>query len=188
VRTLYVNRRGFSDGSRAVLQAVTDGMNLTPINPSMLQERDGIIAAALAQPVADLAAADATDVREGFRIRGMGFSASVQSATSVTEAFDSADLAAGSATVTSGNNLLEPNECNTLDIPLVNNSGNPATGITAVLSSTTPGVTVTQPNSAYPDIAAGANANNTTPFQVSIDNTVACYTSASFSLTVTWTG
>jgi len=188
VRTLYVNRRGFSDGSRAVLQAVTDGMKLTPINPTMLQERDGIIAAALAQPVADLAAADATDVREGFRIRGMGFSASVQSATSVTEAFDSADLAAGSATVTSGNNLLEPNECNTLDIPLVNNSGNPATGITAVLSSTTPGVTVTQPNSAYPDIAAGANANNTTPFQVSIDNTVACYTSASFSLTVTWTG
>ena len=39
-----IARRGFADGTRASLQVVTDGMKLTPINPNMLQERDGIIA------------------------------------------------------------------------------------------------------------------------------------------------
>ena len=98
-------------------------------------------------------------------------------------------ITAGTATVTSGNNLLEPNECNTLDVPLSNIGDVGATAISAVLSTTTPGITVTQPNSAYPNIPAnGGPTNNTTPYQVSIDNTVACFTTASFTLTVTYTG
>lgn len=190
VRALMVQRLGFAAGTTRVLQVVTDGMKLAPANPDMLQERDAIIAAASALPAAPEAAADVVDVREGFRIRGMGFSASVQSATAVTEAFDSADLgASGTATVTSGNNLLEPNECNTLNVPLVNNSGNTATAISAVLSTTTPGVTITQPNSAYPDIPGGGGpVNNTTLFEVSVDNTVACFSNVNFTLTVTWSG
>jgi hypothetical protein len=65
---------------------VTDGMKLAPLNPTFLQERDAIIAAATAY-----SAEDAADVREGFRRRGMGFSASIQSTSpaAVTEAFDS---------------------------------------------------------------------------------------------------
>ena len=189
VRALMIARGGFNVGTTKVLQVVTDGMKLTPINPNMLQERDGIIAAAAALPVAPEAALDAADVREGFRRRGFGFSASVQSATAVTEAFDSASILANTATVTSGNNLLEPNECNTLNVPISNNATVDATAISAVLSSTTPGITVTQPNSAYPNITAGGGPiNNTTPYQVSIDNTVACFTSASFTLTVTYAG
>ena len=122
----------------------------------------------------------------------MGFSASIQSAappTAVTEAFDSASVASGTPSVTSGNNLLEPNECNTLNVPLVNNAAVDATAIVAELSSTTPGITVTQPNSAYPNIAAGGGpTNNTTPYQVSVANSVACFTQANFTLTVTYTG
>ncbi|MBK6749119.1 MAG: M36 family metallopeptidase [Acidobacteria bacterium] len=188
VRSLFIARNGFATGTRDVLQAVTDGMKLTPINPNMLQERDGIIAAAAAMPLAPQNAGYVLDVREGFRRRGFGFSASVTSATVVTEAFDSADLTAGNGTVTSGNFLLEPNECNTMDVPVTNNSGNPATAISAVLSSATPGVTITQPNSAYADLAGGASGTNTTPFQVSLDNTVACFSSVNFTLTVTFTG
>lgn len=190
VRALMIARSGFTTGTRDVLQIVTDGMKLTPINPNMLQERDGIIAAASALPLSPENAGYVVDVREGFRLRGFGFSASVQSSTAVTEAFDSASLSSGgAATVTSGNNLLEPNECNTLNIPLTNNAGVPATGISAVLSTTTPGITVTQANSAYPDIAAGGGPiNNTTPYQVSVDNTVACFTTANFTLTVTYAG
>ncbi|MGI8811099.1 MAG: M36 family metallopeptidase [Pyrinomonadaceae bacterium] len=191
VRTKFVQRLGFAAGTTRVLQVVTDGMKLAPLNPTFLQERDAIIAGASALPAAPEAAADVLDVREGFRIRGMGFSASVQTASpaAVTEAFDSPDLTASTATVTSGNNLLEPNECNTLNVPITNNSANAATGITAVLSSTTPGITVTQASSAYPDMAGGAGPiNNTTPFQVSIANTVACFTTANFTLTVTYTG
>ena len=189
VRGLYVARRGFASGTTAVLDHVTNGMKLAPLNPDMLQERDAIIATALAGAVSPQTAADAADVREGFRIRGMGYSASVQSASSVTEAFDAPTVAGSTATVTSGNNLLEPNECNTLNVALNNNAPQNATGITAVLSSTTAGITVTQPYWAYPEIpAVGLNVANSTPYQVSIDNSVACYTSASFTLTITYTG
>jgi hypothetical protein len=74
-------------------------------------------------------------------------------------------------------------------VPVSNNSANAATGITAVLSSNTPGITVTQPNSAYPDMAGGAGpVNNTTAYQVQVDNTVACFTTANFTLTVTYSG
>ena len=189
IRALMITRGGFNVGTTKVLQVVTDGMKLTPVNPSMLQERDGIIAAAAALPVAPEAAADAADVREGFRRRGFGFSASVQSATAVTEAFDNASLTANAASVTSGNNLLEPNECNTLNVPVTNNAAVPATAISAVLSTTTPGITIAQPNSAYPDIPAGGGPiNNTTAYQVSVASTVACFTQANFTLTVTYAG
>ncbi len=90
VRALMVTRLGWAAGNRRVLQVVTDGMKLAPIGPTFLQERDAIIAAASALPFAELTTGDADDVREGFRVRGMGFSASIQSISpaSVTEAFD----------------------------------------------------------------------------------------------------
>ena len=187
VRALMIARLGFQDGTTRVLDVVTNGMKMAPLNPNMLQERDSIIAVASA--ITDTPA-DVLDVREGFRRRGFGFSASVQSASSVTEAFDSADLSSSNAaSVTSGNNILEPNECNTLNVPLTNNSGNPVTGVNAVLSTTTPGITVTQPNSAYPDIPGGGGpVNNTTPFEVSVNSSVACFTTANFTMTVTYSG
>jgi len=196
IRNRMVTRLGWAAGTSRVLQVVTDGMKLAPLGPTILQERDAIIAAAAALPIAPAATADVADVREGFRVRGAGFSASIQNPgtgsnnTAVTEAFDVPNvMAGGAATVTSGNNLLEPNECNTLTVPVTNNSDNAATNITAVLSTSTPGITVTQPNSAYPNLAAGAGpVNNTTPFQVSVDNTVACFTTANFTLTVSFTG
>ena len=195
VRNRFVQRLGHNAGTTRVLQVVTDGMKLAPVGPTMLQERDAIIAAAQALPAAPEAALDVLDVREGFRVRGMGFSASIQNAgtgannTAVTEAFDAASIASAAPSVTSGNNLLEPNECNTLNVPLNNNSANAATGITAVLSTTTPGITIAQANSAYPDIAGGGGpVNNTTPYQVSVDASVACFTTANFTLTVTFSG
>ncbi|HMS39497.1 MAG TPA: M36 family metallopeptidase, partial [Pyrinomonadaceae bacterium] len=163
MRGELINRHGAAEGNRRSLQYTTDGMKLTPINPNMLQERDGIIAAAFASDSADV-----PSVRRGFAIRGMGFSASVQSATAVTEAFDVADLNASSATVTTGDNLLEPGECNALNVPIVNFSQTTATTVNAVLSTTTSGITVTQPNSIYPNISAGGTANNTTAFLVSV--------------------
>src|SRR5690606_28909117 len=90
VRALMVTRLGFEAGTARALQVVTDGMKLAPIGPTFLQERDAIIGAASALPVRPEASADVADVREGFRIRGMGFSAQVLNATtgSVVEAFD----------------------------------------------------------------------------------------------------
>jgi len=87
VRALMVTRLGFATGTTRVLDVVTNGMKLAPINPNMLQERDAIVATAAAIPVGPETSADADDVREGFRIRGMGCFASVQSASAVTENF-----------------------------------------------------------------------------------------------------
>ena len=64
-------------GHNECLQVVTDGMKLAPIGPTILQERDAIIAAAAALPLAPEAGADVVDVREGFRVRGAGFSAAI---------------------------------------------------------------------------------------------------------------
>ena len=88
VRALMIARLGFTLGTERVLQVVTDGMKLAPSGPTFLQERDAIISAA-----ASISAADADDVREGFRRRGMGFGASIQNVgsglnnTAVTESF-----------------------------------------------------------------------------------------------------
>ena len=189
VRAQLIDAYGAAEGNRRVLQYVTDAMKLSPLNPTMLQSRDAIITAAFVS-----ASADAPRVREGFRIRGMGFSASIQNVgtgnnnTVVTEAFDTPTVANRTATVTSGNNLLEPNECNTLNVPLINNSGDAATSVSAVLSSNTPGITVTQANSAYPNISGGGTATNITPYEVSIDASVACFTAANFTLTATFSG
>ena len=190
VRTKMVARLGWAVGNRKALQLVTDGMKLAPTAPTLLTERNAIISAAQASADPNLAAADVADVWSGFALRGMGFSASIQSISpaAVTDAFDLPALGANSPAITSGNNLLEPNECNTLNIPVTNNGADAATGITGVLTSNTPGITIAQATSAYPNTAAGASSTNTTPYQVSVDPSVACFTSASFTLTTSYTG
>ncbi len=188
VRHRMITRLGWADGNRKTLQWVTDGMKLAPLGPTLVSERNAILAAVQASGTP----ADLADFWAGFAARGLGFSAQVISASpaNVVDGFDLPQLGAGGgAAVTSGNNLIEPNECNTLNIPLNNNSAEAATGITAVLSSNTPGVTISQPNSAYPDIpAGGTGVMNTTPYQVSTADTLACFTNISLTLTVTYSG
>ena len=58
------------------------------------------------------------------------------------------------------------------------------TGVSATLTTSTPGVTVTQGASAYPDIAAGASAANTTPFRVTLADSLPCGATLDFSLSV----
>ena len=176
-----ITRLGWADGNRKTLQWVTDGMKLAPIGPTLVSERNAILAAVQASGTP----ADLADFWSGFAARGLGFSAQVISASpaNVVDGFDLPQLGSGGgAEVTSGNNLIEPNECNTLNIPLNNNSAEAATGITAVLSSNTPGVTISQPNSAYPDIpAGGTGVMNTTPYQVSTADTLACFTTSAYA-------
>jgi hypothetical protein len=89
VRGQLIAKWGAMEGNRRTIQYVTDGMKLSPLNPTMLQSRDAIIAAA---SVSD--SADAAPVWRGFAIRGMGLSALILNVgtgsnnTSVVEAFD----------------------------------------------------------------------------------------------------
>jgi hypothetical protein len=61
-------------------------------------------------------------------------------------------------------------------------------GVSAVLSTTTPEVTIFQPNSAYPDTAENDTSANTTPFQVSTSAAFQCGTPIDFTLTISFAG
>jgi|SoiMethySBSTD1v2_1073268.scaffolds.fasta_scaffold13101_2 leucyl aminopeptidase len=57
-----------------------------------------------------------------------------------------------------GNGVVEPGESVTMQVTLKNDSDTTLTGITGVLSSTTPGVTVSDPSAAWPDLGPFASA------------------------------
>ena len=57
-----------------------------------------------------------------------------------------------------------------------------------MLTTSTPGVTVTQASSAYPNLDIDASGANTTPFQFETSSSFVCGTAISFSLTLTYAG
>jgi Subtilase family len=90
-----------------------------------------------------------------------------------------------------GNGVIEPGEGAIIQIQLKNTNGvQAATGVTATLTSSTPGVLITQPGtSAYADMAVGdAGENNLSPFTFTLASNYPCGQTADFTLTVNYTG
>lgn len=89
VRDQLIQRHGGAEGNRRVLQYITDGMKLSPLNPTITQMRDSILAAASASDSGDIG-----PMWRGFAIRGLGTTAAVinpgtgSNNTVVTESFD----------------------------------------------------------------------------------------------------
>ncbi|HXI90883.1 MAG TPA: carboxypeptidase regulatory-like domain-containing protein [Blastocatellia bacterium] len=100
-----------------------------------------------------------------------------------TFVFQSAAVSGGN-----GNGVINLNECNNLNVTIKNDGCLTATGVSAVLSTTTPGVTITQPNSPYPNTAENASSTNVVPFSVSTSPAFVCGTAINFTLTVSYTG
>jgi glycosidase/PKD repeat protein len=100
------------------------------------------------------------------------------------------DVAITGAIVTggNGNGLVDPNECNFLNLIVANIGGKTDTTVNAILTTTTPGVTITQPLSTYPDLLPGIPATNSTPFKFGTSSPFACGTPVSLSLALTYTG
>jgi len=90
------------------------------------------------------------------------------------------------STVTSGDGShgIDPNGCNNLALAITNTSGSAMTGINATLSTTTPGVLITQPYAPYPNIPAGGKGTNLAPFQISTLPSFVCGTPISLQLSV----
>jgi subtilisin-like proprotein convertase family protein len=80
------------------------------------------------------------------------------------------------ATPTGNNNgVLEPGEGSiAVNVGVVNVGATTATGVTGTLVSLTPTVTVTQANSAYPNLPLGASSANSTPYVIAIDASHPC--------------
>jgi hypothetical protein len=87
-----------------------------------------------------------------------------------------------------GNGFFDPNECNNVVVTAKNLGCAPGKAIKAVLSTNTPGVVVTQPNSAYADMNIDASGGNSPAFKVSTAPSFACGTPIAFTLTTTYTG
>jgi hypothetical protein len=154
VRAKMVARLGNIAGSKKVLQTVMNGMKVAASNPTMLQERNAIVAAVQAGGTG----ADLSDVWAGFALRGLGYSATNTTGNTVVQAFNTPTLTqTGTLTLSDvpGDNdgYAEPGETITLNVPLTNFADTPATGVTVQIVGGNPtnygtinsGATVSQP-------------------------------------------
>ena len=159
----FATRLGNAAGTLKTMQLYTDAMKLSPLNPNFIQSRDSVIAAATASSLAPDAAVDVADVKEGFRIRGMGFGAA-DTGTVATESFDTQNVNVTnpfSVSDTSGNNsgAPDPGENVLLNVSVAN----PSTGATInnVQVSANGG-----PSVSFGSIANNATVNGQIPFTV----------------------
>ena len=101
-------------------------------------------------------------------------------------------LTLGAVTLTplggNGNAFLEPGESGSLSVELINKSFVELTGISATLTTTSPGVTFTSAQSQYEDLPSDGFAFNTTPFTFDFASNATCGQILNFTLTVNYTG
>ena len=87
-----------------------------------------------------------------------------------------------------GNGLIDPNECNLINLFIQNIGTRTASNLTATLTTGTPGVTVTQPTASYANLAPAGIGTNSTPFKISTAPTFTCGQSVALTLTLIYTG
>ena len=73
-----------------------------------------------------------------------------------------------------GNGIIDPDECNFLDLILTNIGAGGATTVKVSLSTTTPGVLIAQPNSFFPDLPPNAEGTNFNSYRISTAPTFVC--------------
>ena len=100
------------------------------------------------------------------------------------------NLVAGGAVVSggNGNGLIDPNECNSIQLFIQNIGTLTASNLTATLTTTTPGASISQPFATYSNLAPSAIGTNSTAFQINTDPTFTCGQSVALTLTLTYTG
>jgi subtilisin family serine protease len=87
-----------------------------------------------------------------------------------------------------GNQSVDPDECNDLWLAVRNDGYGGASNILATLSTTTPGVTILQPSSAYPDLAQGKTGTNAVAFRLSTSPAFICGSTVNLKLVTTYAG
>jgi hypothetical protein len=86
------------------------------------------------------------------------------------------------------NGIANRGECVKLNLGIKNNGCARATAISAQLTTTTPGVTISQGVSTYADKAIDQSGTNLAPFRISVASSFVCGTEISLSLNLTYTG
>ncbi len=173
-------------GNQKMLQLTTDAMKLCPANPTFLESRDAILAA----DRIDNNAANADEIWRGFAKRGMGAGAFVpinSTTVGVIESYNIPGLGYFTNSLLGGNNngIVDPDECNQMNITLTNRGTLIVGSISAKLISKTVGVFVTQPFSTWPVIPGTNAAVCLTPFGISTTPELVCGTPLQFDLIIT---
>jgi hypothetical protein len=84
-----------------------------------------------------------------------------------------------------GNGAADPGETAlALTVPVLNEGGSNATGVTATLSTTTPTASVVTATASYPNLASFTSGVNATPFVIALSPTHPCGAAVNLSLTV----
>jgi len=96
------------------------------------------------------------------------------------------DFASATVGGGNGNGRIDPNECDDLTVKIINDGSAQAGGISVTLSTSTPGVTITNPTQSYSDLNPGAMAQNI--FQVSTPPSIACPSTITFTLVANYAG
>ncbi|HEX8138033.1 MAG TPA: S8 family serine peptidase, partial [Pyrinomonadaceae bacterium] len=175
----------FSGTSAAAPHAAAIAALLKSANPSLTPAQ---IRTALTTTAIDIEAAG-TD-----RDSGVGIVMADTAMAAIGAVSGAANVGIGTATVTdvggNANGFVEPGERATLDIPLLNTGVNAATGVTATLSSSTPGVFITAPATrSYPNLAAsGGTASSATPFEFVYQEGATYAANIDFVLTFSYNG
>lgn len=91
------------------------------------------------------------------------------------------------------NGSIDPGETINLTITLSNTGTAGATGVSATISTTTSGVTITTNTANYPNIPASGTGQSTTPYVFNVDHLVPCGTVINFTINISanegsWTG
>ena len=185
-------------GNHTALQLVIDGLKMTPIDPSYTDARDAILNA----DCATHACANEASIWAGFADRGLGYGAKTPynimfgfaaGHIGVHESFSSPFLdvknVATDVTVddSAGNNngAIDPGEPIKLTVKLTNpwrGLTRTVTGVTATLTSSTPGVTIYDNTATYGAIAPLGSATGDT-FLFTVDPSVLCGSAIDFTLT-----
>ena len=101
-------------------------------------------------------------------------------------AFDSAFTK--DAAPSNNNGFIDPGETGNITVKIKNTSIANATSVSATLSTTAAGITITQAQVSFGTISSGTSVKNTSPFVIKVANTVPCGTTVSFTLTVNYSG
>jgi subtilisin-like proprotein convertase family protein/acetylornithine deacetylase/succinyl-diaminopimelate desuccinylase-like protein len=80
------------------------------------------------------------------------------------------------------NGILEPGETIAMDVTLENTGNASLTGISGNLTTTTPGVAVTDASGSWPDLSAGSSSPTSNPFELTIDPSLTCGTTIDLSV------
>jgi hypothetical protein len=84
------------------------------------------------------------------------------------------------------NGIVNRAECVRVNLGVINNGCASETAISATLTTTTPGVTVVDGNSTYPDMLIDGSGTNATPFKISVSDSFGCGTDIALSLNLTY--